>query len=95
MGDLAHIIRDKSVAILIEQEFEDRQLIGLLEALTSAGAKVVLVGPTATTPYQGKHGHVVISDVAAGRGGARLRLRRRGHPWRLRPRPNADAPCNG
>ena len=69
MGDLAHIIRDKSVAILIEQEFEDRQLIGLLEALTSAGAKVVLVGPTATTPYQGKHGHVVISDVAAGRGG--------------------------
>ena len=52
----------------VEKDFEDRQVTGPLEALASAGANVVLVGPTATTPYQGKRGHVVISDVSAGRG---------------------------
>ena len=68
MGDVAHIIRDKRVAILVEHEFEDRAVTGPVAALRAAGAEVVLVGPTATTQYQGKHGHVVTSDVAAGRG---------------------------
>ena len=68
MSDVTPIIKDKRVAILVEQEFEDGELIFLLEALRASGAGVVLVAPSAPTQYRGKHGHIVTSDVAAGRG---------------------------
>jgi deglycase len=61
----------KRVAMLVEQEFEDRELTGPLEALRSAGATVVLVGPTAGARFTGKRGEAsVSSDIAAG--GARI-----------------------
>jgi protease I len=57
----------KRVAILVEEEFEDRELVGPLEALRSAGATVTIVGPTAGTEYHGKRGHAVVtSDLSAG-----------------------------
>jgi protease I len=57
----------KRVAILVEDEFEDRELTGPLEALRAAGAAVIVVGPAAGTEYRGKRGHAVIrADVAAG-----------------------------
>jgi deglycase len=57
----------KRVAMFVEDEFEDRELTGPLEALRAAGATVSLVGPTAGTEYKGKRGHAVVkSDVAAG-----------------------------
>ena len=57
----------KRVAMLVEDEFEDRELTGPLEALRAAGATVVLVGPTAGTEYKGKRGIAVVkSDMAAG-----------------------------
>src|SRR5438093_6146984 len=57
----------KRVALLVEQEFEDRELTGPLEALRGAGASVVLVGPTAGAPFSGKRGDAVVtSDIAAG-----------------------------
>ena len=57
----------KRVAILVEDEFEDRELTGPLEALRTAGVIVSLVGPTAGADYKGKRGHAVVkSDVAAG-----------------------------
>src|SRR5438094_1615775 len=57
----------RRVALLVEQEFEDRELTGPLEALRAAGATVVLVGPTAGAPFTGKRGEATVtSDVAAG-----------------------------
>jgi protease I len=57
----------KRVAILVEDEFEDLELTGPLEALRAAGAVVVIVGPTPGGTYRGKRGEAnVISDLAAG-----------------------------
>src|SRR5207244_12799970 len=51
----------------VEQECEDRELTGPLEALRGAGASVVLVGPTAGAPFSGKRGEATVtSDIAAG-----------------------------
>jgi protease I len=61
------LLSGKRVAMLIEDEFEDRELTGPLEALRGAGAIVTLIGPTAGTDYRGKRGQVVAkSDMAAG-----------------------------
>jgi protease I len=57
----------KRVAMFVEDEFEDRELIGPLEALRAAGAIVHLVGPSAGAEYTGKRGQATVkSDVAAG-----------------------------
>src|SRR3954466_839761 len=57
----------KRVLMLVEDEFEDRELTGPLEALRAAGAAVTIVGPAAGTNYHGKRGHAVItSELAAG-----------------------------
>src|SRR2546427_2152239 len=57
----------KRVAMLVEDECEDRELSGPLEALREAGATVVLVGPTAGVAFKGKRGvAIVTSEVAAG-----------------------------
>ena len=53
--------------MLVEDEFEDRELTGPLDALRAAGATVTVVGPTGGTPFKGKRGDAVISsDLAAG-----------------------------
>jgi protease I len=54
------------VAILVEDLFEDTELSSPRDALTAAGARVVLVGPMAGKAYTGKDGAVVTADVAAG-----------------------------
>ncbi len=57
----------KHVAMLVEDEFEDRELTGPLEALRAAGATVTLIGPSAGTEFRGKRGQALVaSDVAAG-----------------------------
>jgi protease I len=57
----------KRVAMLVEEGFEDRELVGPLEALRSAGATVVLIGPTAGVEFHGKRGQAVVtSEIAAG-----------------------------
>lgn len=57
----------KRVAILVEEEFEDRELTEPLEALRAAGASVSVVGPIAGAEYRGKRGMAVVkSDMAAG-----------------------------
>src|SRR4029077_5116708 len=57
----------KRVAMLVEDEFEDRELTGPLEALRAAGAQVTIVGPTLGARYRDKRGHVVVtSELAAG-----------------------------
>jgi protease I len=53
--------------VLVEQEFEDRELVGPVEALRNAGAMVTLVGPAAGVEYRGKRGGAVVAaDLAAG-----------------------------
>src|SRR5437868_5093511 len=70
MADAA-TLAGKRIAMLIEDEFEDRELTGPLETLRNAGATVSVVGPTAGASYRGKRGEAVITaDVAAG--GARM-----------------------
>src|SRR6185436_7508768 len=57
----------KRVAILVEDEYDHRELTGPLEALRGAGAHVSIVGPVAGTEYRGKRGDgVVTADLAAG-----------------------------
>ena len=56
------VLAGKRVAILVEDEFEDRELVGPLEALRDAGATVTIVGPAAGTEYRGRRGHAVVSS---------------------------------
>src|SRR5436190_11156872 len=56
----------KRVALLIEEEFEDREVIGTRDSLQRAGAAVTIVGPSAGAQYRGKRGEVVTADLAAG-----------------------------
>ena len=57
----------KRVAMLVEDEFEDFELTGPLEALRAAGAVVTIIGPTAGATFRGKRGEAVVtSDMAAG-----------------------------
>ncbi len=57
----------KRVAMLVENEFEDFELTGPLDALTRAGIFVTLVGPVAGAEYRGKKdGTIVKADIAAG-----------------------------
>src|SRR6266851_3726759 len=66
MGDSA-ALSGKRVAMLVEDEFEDLELTGPLEALRAAGATVTVVGPTCGARFRGKRGEAAItSDLAAG-----------------------------
>lgn len=57
----------KRVAMLIEDEYEDRELTAPLETLRAAGVTVIVVGPLKDRDYRGKRGiAVVMSELAAG-----------------------------
>src|SRR5438445_296859 len=57
----------KRVAVLVEDEFEDRELTGPVAALRDAGATVTMIGPTSGAQFTGKRGEAVVtSDLAAG-----------------------------
>jgi deglycase len=60
-------LEGKRIAVLVEDEFEDRELTGPVEALRAAGATVSLVGPVQGGTYRGKRGEAVVTaDLAAG-----------------------------
>jgi protease I len=56
----------RRVAMLLEEEFEDRDLLGTLELLRAAGATVDLVGPIVGRTYRGRRGAEVQATLAAG-----------------------------
>src|SRR4029450_2184002 len=57
----------KRVAMLAEAGFEDRELVGPLEALREAGATVTIVGPAAGAEYRGQRGDAIVtSELSAG-----------------------------
>jgi protease I len=61
------VLAGKRVAILVEDEFEDRELTGPRDALAAAGATITIVGPTRGAQFTGKKGGTVVtSDLAAG-----------------------------
>ena len=58
----------RRVALLIEEDFDDRELTEPLEALRAAGADVIVIGPTAGREFRGRHGRAVVtSEMAAGK----------------------------
>jgi protease I len=59
-------VAGKRVAMLVEEGFEDSELIGPLQGLRDAGVIVTVVGAFAGREYTGKRGQVVTSDAAAG-----------------------------
>jgi protease I len=60
-------VAGKRVVMLVEDEFEDRELTGPLDALRATGVTVVLAGVTAGASYRGKRGEAVVTaDVSAG-----------------------------
>jgi deglycase len=62
----------KRVAMLVEDEFEDRELTGPLETLRAAGAVVTVIGPSKGASYRGKKGEATMTaDLSAGE--ARMR----------------------
>jgi protease I len=57
----------KHVAVLVEEGFDERELVGPRDALRAAGATVVVVGPTSGGTFRDKRGEVeVTADLAAG-----------------------------
>jgi protease I len=69
---MVETVAGKRVAMLVEDEFEDRELAGPIDILRAAGVEVVVVGPVAGAEYRGKRGQVTVkSELAAG--AARLR----------------------
>jgi protease I len=66
LGERLQPMTERRIAILVENEFEDREVMGPLDALRAVGAQVVIVGPTAATEFRGKRGQVLISEIAAG-----------------------------
>jgi protease I len=50
----------KRIAILVEEDFEDSELIVPMWGMKNAGAKVVIVGSGSKEVYQGKRGSVAI-----------------------------------
>lgn len=56
----------KRIAILVEEDFEDSELIVPMWGMKNAGAKVLIVGSGSREIYQGKRGSVAIRvDTAA------------------------------
>jgi protease I len=59
-------LHGKRIALLVEDDFEDYELTGPLDALKAEGADVVIVGPAAGKQFRGKKGDATVtSDIAA------------------------------
>lgn len=57
----------KRVAMLVEDDFEDRELTEPVELLRTAGVEVVLVGPVKGKTYHGRKGTTTVTaELAAG-----------------------------
>lgn len=56
----------KRIAILVEEDFEDSQLVEAMRAMKNGGARVLILGSGSRTSYQGKRGiaTVTVDDTA-------------------------------
>jgi protease I len=55
------MLQGKRIAILVEEGFEDSELIEPHRAMRDAGAKVVIVGSGSKSSYNGKRGKAIIT----------------------------------
>ena len=60
------LLKGRSVAVLVEDMYEDLELWYPVYRLREEGAQVELVGPEAGKTYASKHGYPAASDRAAG-----------------------------
>jgi protease I len=58
-------LEGRKIAIFVEQQFEDMELLYPYYRLKEAGAEVTLIGPEADKIYHSKHGYPIRSDRAA------------------------------
>jgi protease I len=73
MNEAAPPLAGRRVAVLVEDGFDERDLVGAIEALRLAGATVTVVGATAGGQSRDRRGQVtVVADLSAG--AARMRL---------------------
>jgi protease I len=64
--------RGQSVAVIVEDGFDDQELTGIVDGLTAGGLDVVLVSPAAGRTYTGRHGDATVtSHIAPGAARAR------------------------
>ncbi len=55
------MLAGKRIAILIEEGFEDSEVVESLRAMKDSGARVVTVGSGSRKKYKGKHGSITIA----------------------------------
>jgi protease I len=61
-------VRARRVALLVEDDFDGREVLEPLQILRDAGLEVTLVGPAAGTTYRGrKPGAEITAELAAGK----------------------------
>lgn len=53
-------LKGKRIAILVEQDFEDSELLEPLKAMKEAGAQVFIIGSGSSKEYRGKRGRASI-----------------------------------
>ncbi len=58
-------LQRKRVAILVEDDFLDSELLEPLKAMKDAGVQVTIVGPGTKDVFHGKHGAAIRADAAA------------------------------
>ncbi len=58
-------LRGERIALLVEEDFEDAELLQPLAAMQEAGAEVVVVGSGSRTNYRGKRGGRINADTSA------------------------------
>lgn len=58
------MLQGKRIAILVEEGFEDSELIEPIRAMRNAGAKVVIVGTSSKGSYKGKRGKAIVTADA-------------------------------
>jgi protease I len=62
----------RAVALLVEDEFDDHQLMGIVDGLSAAQVAVINVGPVAARTYTGRHRLATVTSQM-NPGGARAR----------------------
>lgn len=55
------MLEGKRIAMLVEKDFEDAELVEPMRALQDSGARVIIVGSSSKETYKGKKGTVVVT----------------------------------
>lgn len=59
------LLEGKTIAVLVEEQYEDQELWYPVRRLQEEGAQVLIVGPKQGATYHSKHGYAATADRAA------------------------------